>query len=95
MQVDSALVHHVADLARLGLTPEDQERYIAEMGRILGYVEKLNELNVDGVEPLVHPFDARNVFRSDEVRPCPDREEALANAPDRSEMFFRVPKVIE
>ncbi|MBI3269625.1 MAG: Asp-tRNA(Asn)/Glu-tRNA(Gln) amidotransferase subunit GatC [Planctomycetes bacterium] len=95
MKVDPALVDHVARLARLGLTPDDRLRYVSELTRILAYVEKLNTLDVAGAEPLVHPFEGRNVFRPDAVQASPPPEDGLANAPDRIEKFFKVPKVIE
>ena len=61
---------------------------------ILNYVEKLNELDTDNVEPLNHPIENVNVFREDELKPSVDTEEALKNAPDRTDEFFKVPKVI-
>ena len=64
------------------------------MNSILAYMEKLNELDTTNVEPLSHVMDITNVFREDETRPSLPREKALGNAPDRSEKFFKVPKVI-
>lgn len=95
MKVDAALVDHVARLARLGLTAEERADYVAQLGRILEYVAKLDALDVSRVEPLVHPFEGTNVFRSDVVQPSASRAEILANAPDSIEAFFKVPKVIE
>jgi aspartyl-tRNA(Asn)/glutamyl-tRNA(Gln) amidotransferase subunit C len=65
------------------------------MGAILGYVEKLNELNTDGIVPTSHAVPMENAFRDDVVRASIGVDNALANAPDRVEGFFRVPKVIE
>ena len=88
-------VEHVARLARLELTEEEKERMTAQLDSILQYIDKLNELDTSGVEPTTTVIPMVSVMREDEVRPCLKRDEALANAPDRQEAFFRVPRIIE
>jgi aspartyl-tRNA(Asn)/glutamyl-tRNA(Gln) amidotransferase subunit C len=88
-------VEHVARLARLALTDAELERMREQLNGILSYIEKLNELDTDGVEPTSHAVPMLNVMREDEPGPCLPRDEALANAPDRAGEFFRVPRIIE
>jgi aspartyl-tRNA(Asn)/glutamyl-tRNA(Gln) amidotransferase subunit C len=88
-------VEQVARLARLTLSAEENERMREQLDRILGYIDKLNRLDTTGVEPTSHVVPMVNVLREDEVRPCFPAEEMLANAPDRSGEFFRVPRIIE
>lgn len=86
---------HVARLARLNLTEAERVTFTEQLNEILGYVDKLKELDVTGVEPTAHAVPLQNVFRPDTSRPSFDREEMLANAPDRTEGFFKVPKILE
>lgn len=95
MKITRAEVEHVARLARLELTETEKETFTGQMDAILAYVGKLNELNTDGIVPTAHAVPMENAFREDEVRPSIGIENALANAPERVEGFFRVPKVIE
>jgi len=95
MKITRAEVDAVALLARLELTPEETETFTGQMDAILAYVEKLNELDTSGIIPTSHAVPVENAFRDDTVRPSLGVENALANAPDRVEGFFRVPKVIE
>jgi aspartyl-tRNA(Asn)/glutamyl-tRNA(Gln) amidotransferase subunit C len=88
-------VEHVARLARLELNEAEKERMRAQLDSILSYIDKLNELDTSAVEPTSHVLPMVNVFREDEVRPSLSQEEALANAPDRRDLFFRVPKILE
>src|SRR5262245_17188102 len=88
-------VEHVARLARLLLSDADKERMRRELDGILGYIDKLRALDVEGVEATSHAVPMTNVMRDDVPRPCFDRAEMLANAPDRSGDLFRVPKIIE
>ena len=88
-------VEHVARLARLELSEDEKDLMTAQLDRILGYMDKLNELDMSQVEPTSHVIPMVNVMREDEVRPCLKQDEALANAPDRQEVFFRVPRIIE
>jgi len=88
-------VTYVAQLARLQLSPEEIERYQAQLSQILSHVENLGALNVEGIEPTAHAFPQTNVFRKDEVRPSLPVSEALKNAPQRVNDLFKVPKVVE
>ena len=88
-------VEHVARLARLELSEEEKEQMTAQLDAILGYFDKLNELDTSTVEPTTTVIPMDNVMRDDEVRPSLKQEEALANAPDREDVFFRVPRIIE
>ena len=87
-------VLHVADLARLSLKPEEVELFTRQLNDILAYVEKLQELDTSGIEPLAHMIPVFNAFREDEVREGLPLEEALENAPAREEGNFLVPRVI-
>ncbi len=87
-------VLHVAELARLSLGPEEVELFTRQLNDILAYVEKLQELDTSGVEPLAHVIPVFNAFREDEVREGLPLEEALGNAPAREEGNFLVPRVI-
>jgi aspartyl-tRNA(Asn)/glutamyl-tRNA(Gln) amidotransferase subunit C len=89
--IDRDQVLHVARLARLRLTEEELERMPGELSNILGHVEKMDELDLDGVEPTSHVVDITNVLREDEPRPCLPHELALRGAPDAAEGGFRVP----
>lgn len=87
-------VEHIAELARLKFTAKELESFTSQLNEILAYMEKLNELDTENIEPLSHPVESANVFREDEVKPGVKREEALKNSPDKDEEFFKVPKVI-
>ena len=88
-------VEYVADLSRIELTEEEKEKFAGQLGKIVEYVEQLNELDVSRVEPMSHAVELQNVRREDVVKPSLTPDEALSNAPDRKDGFFRVPKVIE
>ena len=88
-------VKYVAHLARLGLTPAEEQKLGAQLGQILGYIEKLNQLDVTNVEPTAHAVPLVNVTRPDEVRPSISNEEALKNAPVKANGLFMVPKIVE
>jgi aspartyl-tRNA(Asn)/glutamyl-tRNA(Gln) amidotransferase subunit C len=88
-------VKYVAHLARLSLTPEEEQLIGPQLSSILGYIEKLKEVDVTDVEPTAHPFPLVNVTRPDEVRPSLLPEEALRNAPAQANGLFIVPKVVE
>ena len=88
-------VKYIADLARLGLTPAEEEKLGAQLKNILGYIEKLNQVDVSGVEPTAHAFPLVNVTRSDQVRPSLSNEDALRNAPAKANGLFIVPKIVE
>jgi aspartyl-tRNA(Asn)/glutamyl-tRNA(Gln) amidotransferase subunit C len=89
--IDREQVLHVARLARLRLTDDELERMSGELSAILEHVERINELDLDGVEPTSHVVDVENVLRPDEPRPSWPRERILAPAPDSSAEGFRVP----
>jgi aspartyl-tRNA(Asn)/glutamyl-tRNA(Gln) amidotransferase subunit C len=88
-------VKYVAHLARLSLAPEEEQKIAAQLGNILGYIEKLKEVDVSGIEPTAHAFPLVNVSRPDEVHPSLSQEEALHNAPDQANGLFIVPKIVE
>lgn len=88
-------IQYVARLARLSLTPEEEQTLSAQLGNILGYIAKLREVNVDGIEPTSHAVPLVNVMRPDEERPSFSNEEALLNAPAKANGLFVVPKIVE
>jgi aspartyl-tRNA(Asn)/glutamyl-tRNA(Gln) amidotransferase subunit C len=88
-------IKYVAHLARLALTPEEEEQLGAQLGNILHYIEKLNQLDVSQVEPTSHAVPLVNVTREDVVRPSLSNEEALKNAPSKANGLFLVPKIVE
>jgi aspartyl-tRNA(Asn)/glutamyl-tRNA(Gln) amidotransferase subunit C len=88
-------VEHVAELARLELTAEEQEQFIVQLNAILSYIDKLNELDTAEVEPTSHVIPMANVLRDDEVAASLDRELVLQNAPEAAHFFFKVPRIIE
>ena len=88
-------VKYVAHLARLHLSLEEEQKFGAQLGQILGYVEKLNQLDVSGVEPTAHAVPLVNVTRPDEARPSLSNDDALRNAPAKANGLFIVPKILE
>ena len=88
-------IHYVANLARIALSPAQEARLAAQLGDIFGYVKKLEELDVTGVEPMAHAVPLANVLRTDEVQPSIPQEAALANAPKQANGLFVVPKIVE
>lgn len=94
MKVTKELVIHIAELAHLKLKENEIEKFQNELNQILEYVDKLNEIDTSRVEPLSHPLPTKNIFREDKVGKSVTREEALKNAPDATDEFFKVPKVI-
>lgn len=95
MSVSKEDVHYIADLARLRFSEEEEEEMAQQLSRVLGYMEKLNELDTEDVQPMSHVLDITNAFREDKVEQRITREEALKNAPDADQAYFRVPKVID
>lgn len=94
MSVTLRDVDHVAKLANLSFSDVEKQALVGELNAILDYMEQLNELDTSNVDPLSHVIELSNVFRADEVKPGLSREEALRNAPQRSDKFFKVPKVL-
>jgi aspartyl-tRNA(Asn)/glutamyl-tRNA(Gln) amidotransferase subunit C len=88
-------VEHVARLARLALSDAELERMRAQLTAILTHIDTLRALDTEEVEPTSHAVPMENVMRDDEPCPSLPQEEMLANAPDRSTDFFRVPRIIE
>ena len=88
-------VKYVAHLARLALTSEEEKSLGAQLDSILGYIEKLRELDVSGVEPTAHAVPMVNVTRADEIRPSLPHDDALRNAPSQANGLFIVPKIVE
>lgn len=94
-RIDEAQVRKVAKLSRLELSSAEVEEFTGQLSAILGYVEKMNELDTTGVEPLAHCLPISNVLREDCVRESLGTEKALANAPQRDGDFFKVPKILD
>ena len=94
-KIDAEQVRKVARLARLDLTEAEIEEFTGQLGAILEYVEKMNELDTAAVEPLAHCLPLHNVLRPDEVRESLGTEKTLANAPQQDGAFFQVPKILE
>lgn len=92
MKID---VKYTAELARLELSPEEQELFQSQLEDIVGYVEKISEVDIEGVPPMMHGREIVNAFREDEVRPSLDKESALSNAPARVGDEFLLPKIVE
>ena len=88
-------VKYVAHLARIALTPDEEKKIGSQLGHILGYIEKLRELDVTNVEPTAHAVPLVNVTRADEIRPSLPHDDALCNAPARANGLFIVPKIVE
>jgi len=89
------LVRHIAQLSRLKLTPDELEAITRDLDAIVGYVDQLKDVDVEGVEPTAHAVAMTNVLRDDQVQPSIAPEAAIANAPDRERTFFKVPKVLD
>ena len=95
MKLSTNDVDYVAKLARLDVTDAEKEKFTAQLNDILGYIDKLNELDTAGVAPMTHAIAVTNAFREDRVVESLGTQAAIANAPDPRGEFFRVPKVIE
>ena len=88
-------VRHVAKLARIEFSGEELEKFTTQLDSIIGYIEKMNELDTSGIEPTSHVVDVKNVMRDDIAKESLPREESIKNAPCSEEGFFKVPKIIE
>lgn len=95
MKLTMTDVEYVANLARLALTDAEKEKMTEELSSILAYIDKLSQLDTQDVEPLAHVFPVTNVFREDVCRESIAIEEALRNAPDSEERFFKVPGILD
>ena len=94
-KIDIKTVEEVAHLARLEFTEEGKVDILNDMNRMLAFVDKLNEMDTDGVEPLIYMTDESNVMREDEAKDTLTQKEALKNAPKKDSDYFKVPKVID
>lgn len=95
MEVTSEMIDRLAQLAKLQFSEEEKEGFKTDLERMIGFVEKLKEVDTTGVEPLLHITDAVNILREDEVKQTITKEEALLNAPLSDGNFIKVPKVIK
>ena len=93
-QLDDDQVRHVARLSRLQLTDQEVSHFASQLSAVLDYISKLNELDVADVEPMAHAADVSNVLRKDQPQPGMPVDKALENAPDASDPFFKVPKIL-
>ena len=93
--ISDETIEYVGILAKLDLSPEEKEAAKKDMSRMLDYIDMLNELDTEGVEPMSHVFPVKNVLREDEVKPSTPREALLRNAPVPDEEAFLVPKAVE
>lgn len=94
-RIDEKEVRHIAHLARLNLTDEEIARFGAQLNDVVTYIETLNEVSTDRVEPTAHPLPIINVLREDEPRPSMGADRVLANAPSAVPPYFKVPKVLD
>jgi len=94
MKIGKNEVIHVAKLARLEFNDDEIDKFAQQLSDILLYVDKLNEIDTENVEPMAHAVEINNAFREDKVVKSIGGEAALANAPDKDEHFFKVPKII-
>ena len=94
-KIDDATIEYVGILAQLDLDEAEKEAAGKDMGRMLDYIDKLNELDTEGIEPMSHVFPMNNVFREDVVTNGDDRDNILKNAPESKDGAFKVPKTVE
>ena len=94
-KIDKTQVKKIAKLSRLDLTDKELVEFTDQLIAILGYVEKISELDTENVQPLAHCLPIHNVFREDIIKPSLGTEKTLANAPKRDENFFKVPKILD
>lgn len=95
MQITDETIDYVGILAKLELSPEEKEQAKQDMTNMLDYVGKLNELDTEGVEPMSHTFSVHNVFREDVVVNGDDRDNMLANAPEKKDGAYKVPRTFD
>lgn len=94
MSINKDKIHHTALSARIALSEEEADTYTNHLNSVLGWIEKLNEIDVQTIEPTYHILPVSNVFRKDEVTRSLDLKKTLENAPDTKESFFSVPKIV-
>jgi aspartyl-tRNA(Asn)/glutamyl-tRNA(Gln) amidotransferase subunit C len=95
MNINDEMIDKLANLARLEFNEEEKEEIKNDLRKMIGFIDKLNELDTTGVEPLLHMSDNVNILREDKVSGMITQEEALKNAPLHDDKFFKVPKVIK
>lgn len=95
MKITEETVDRIAELSKLEFNPDEKRAMVGDMNKILTFMEKLNELDTEGVEPLIYMTEEVNALRKDEVKHEITHEEALKNAPKKDSDYFRVPKVLE
>jgi len=95
MEVNDELIEKLANLSKLKFDEKEKEAIKADLQKMISFVEKLNELDLKDVEPLLHMNAEKNNWRKDEIKGSVDRDEALKNAPQKDDRFFKVPKVIK
>ena len=94
-KIDKSQVKKVAKLARLELSEAEIEEFAGQLNAVIDYVERMNKLNTEGVEPMAHCLPVSNVFRDDIIKESLGTEKTLANAPQSDGPFFKVPKILE
>ena len=95
MKIDTKVVDELAHLARLSYENEAKQEIVTELNKIIAFVEKLEEINTDGIEPLIYMVDETNITREDEMKQDISQDDGLKNGPKKDSDYFRVPKVIE
>jgi len=95
MEISQAEVAHVAKLARLEVSEDEEVTFARQLSAILTYIDQLKTLDTTGVEPTATVLPTSNVFRDDQARPSLPRDQVLVNAPEQAEGFFRVPRILE
>jgi aspartyl-tRNA(Asn)/glutamyl-tRNA(Gln) amidotransferase subunit C len=95
MEINDAVIDHIAHLARLEFNGVEKENIKKDLTNIIGFIDQLNEVNVDGVEPLIYMTDSINVLRADEYKPEITQAEALKNAPLHDSDYFKIAKVLK
>ena len=93
--IDKKTVEYVAKLAKINIEEEQKDFLASQLSKIINYIDKLRELNVDGIEPMRELHESRNVFRQDIVKPFTACEDILKNSPSREGNYFKIPKVID
>ena len=94
-KIDRAEVRKVASLSRLELTDTEVEEFTTQLSAVLDYMDKINQLDTENVEPLAHCLPISSIFREDTVKDSLGTEKALSNAPQRDGEFFKIPKILE
>ena len=95
MKIAPEVVSHIARLSRISLSDEEKKLFTEQLNEILTYMDKLNQLNTENVEPTSHVIPLKNVLREDKISPSLSLEKMFVNAPDKHRGYFKVPKIIE